>query len=44
MTGLTIIGDELIDPFSTGCCDLPANGKILTFAKNTPHKISVDTE
>ena len=28
MTGPTIIGDELVDPFSTGCCDLPENSKI----------------
>ena len=28
MTGLTIIGDELVDPFSTGCCDLPESSKI----------------
>ena len=41
MTGLTIIGDKLVDPFSTGCSDLPANSQILTFAKNTPHEISM---
>ena len=28
MTGLTIIGDELIDPFPTGCCNLPENSFI----------------
>ena len=28
MTSLTIIGDELVDPFSTGCCDLPESSKI----------------
>ena len=33
MTGLTIIGDELVDPFSTGCCDLPANIKVLQICK-----------